>query len=294
MENLTKHQIILLTLLVSFVTSIATGIVTVSLMEQVPPSVTQTINRVVERTVERVVPDPNSQGASVITKEVTVVVNENDLITDSIASGAPSVVRIFEKNTSQALEKDILIGLGAIFSKDGLVVTSSEIIDADGVYDVVLSDGRRYEAAVHSVMDALSLLILNPGSESKEFKPALRPITPIGKDTLPKLGQTVIALGGGTRDVVAVGTLSSVIYEEDNTNASTTLSGGAQGTGGQRVISAIQADVAPSDELYGGLLITMFGEAIGIHTEKVGTTHLYTPLTTRSVSTNSEAKPATR
>ena len=36
MENLTKPQIILLTLLVSFVTSIATGIVTVALMNQAP------------------------------------------------------------------------------------------------------------------------------------------------------------------------------------------------------------------------------------------------------------------
>ena len=82
-EHLTKMQIVLLTLLVSFVTSIATGIITVTLMNQVPPAVTQTLNRVVERTVERVVPD-KSQGASVITKEVTIVVKEDDLITDSI------------------------------------------------------------------------------------------------------------------------------------------------------------------------------------------------------------------
>ena len=82
-EHLTKMQIVLLTLLVSSVTSIATGIITVTLMNQVPPAVTQTLNRVVERTVERVVPD-KSQGASVITKEVTIVVKEDDLITDSI------------------------------------------------------------------------------------------------------------------------------------------------------------------------------------------------------------------
>ena len=49
MEELSKSQIILLTLLVSFVTSIATGIVTVSLMNQAPPAIAQTVNRIIER-----------------------------------------------------------------------------------------------------------------------------------------------------------------------------------------------------------------------------------------------------
>ena len=83
-EKLTKMQIVLLTLLVSFVASIATGIVTVTLMDQTPPVMVQTLNRVVERTVERVVPNDTKQGASIITKETTVVVKEEDLITDSI------------------------------------------------------------------------------------------------------------------------------------------------------------------------------------------------------------------
>src|ERR1043166_8139095 len=49
-EKLTKSQIVLLTLLVSFMTSIATGILTVPLLQQAPPEITKTVNREVDHT----------------------------------------------------------------------------------------------------------------------------------------------------------------------------------------------------------------------------------------------------
>lgn len=80
-EELTKQQLILLALLVSFITSIATGIVTVSLMDQAPQSVTQVIDRVVERTVERVMPNDDESTSS--TTENSVLIETRTVVTDS-------------------------------------------------------------------------------------------------------------------------------------------------------------------------------------------------------------------
>ena len=73
MEDLTKTQIVLLCLLVSFVTSIGTGIISFSLLSEAPQTVTQTINKVVERTIETVVPTV-VPGEKTIEKEVTTMV----------------------------------------------------------------------------------------------------------------------------------------------------------------------------------------------------------------------------
>src|SRR3990167_6220072 len=108
-EHLTKHQIVLLTLLVSFVTSIATGIVTVALIDQAPPSVTPTISQHVEHALERAAPAaaPASPAAAVaaatVTKETTVVVKDDDLAAQSIAKVQKGIVRIVSKNTPDTL-----------------------------------------------------------------------------------------------------------------------------------------------------------------------------------------------
>src|SRR3989338_8958132 len=105
LEKLTKHQILLLALLVSFVTSIATGIVTVSLMDQAPEGVTRIINQIVERTVETVAP---TQGAAVATTETTVVVKQDELVPQSIAAVQKSIVRIVARGGDQLIARGIV------------------------------------------------------------------------------------------------------------------------------------------------------------------------------------------
>ncbi len=232
-EELTKSQLILLALLVSFVTSIATGIVTVSLLDQAPPTITKTINRVVERTVERVVPD--GQSASIITKEVTVVVREEDLITDSIEKNASKLVPVFRSK-----DDSTFLGLGFFLNERGTFVTDGSFITPGEDYFVRL-DNVSYKMTVLEEVEALAFLVFHEGEKKVEFSP----VTLADLSTV-KLGQTVISLTGRERTDVSIGIISGVVGAETPARLNTTID--------------------TRNILLGSPLINMFGEVVGIQT----------------------------
>lgn len=219
MENLTKHQLILVALLISFVTSIATGIVTVSLMEQAPKAVTQTINRVVERTVERVVTEPNKNKD--IVKE-TIVVKEEDKIIEAIEKNAKSMVRIY-KIDSSANEGNPLksfVGVGIIISENGDIATDSSIISPTNSYSIVLSDAREYDAKLTLSENKKIITFLKITPKAGE-ELSVTPAVLADSDTL-KLGQTVISLGGKLRNSVSIGVITSFMESDDSNQGNVT------------------------------------------------------------------------
>src|SRR3989344_2283521 len=139
MEDLSKHQLILLVLLITFVTSIATGIITFSLLQEAPVEVTQTINRVVEKTIERVVPEEGSKTTEkVIT---TVVVNEDDRILEAIGKNEKSIVRL---KTIGADSSEIFAGIGIVIDGNGTIVSDARNYNKALSYSIVFSDGQKY------------------------------------------------------------------------------------------------------------------------------------------------------
>lgn len=244
MENLTKHQLILVTLLVSFVTSIATGIITFSLMNEAPVAVTQTINRVVEKTIERVVP-VETQKASVV-KE-TVVVNAEDLTVDSIDKNAKSLARITRISPGSTAED--LISIGMVVSKEGLIIADLGLLSSDARYRATEYSGISFD---------LSLIDADPETHIAYFKPVLNDYLKkvtfvpagIGDSDSLKLGQTVIALGGSTRNTVAIGNISSLIQGD---NSKTKL---------------IETSITLKDPVFGTFLLNLKGEIVGIQVNK--------------------------
>ena len=232
LEKLTKHQIVLLTLLVSFVTSIATGIVSVSLMNQAPPGVTKTINQIVEHTIEKVV--PSTQGAATVT-EKTVVVKDDDLAAQSIASVQKSVIRIVAKGGDQ------LVARGVITDAKGAAITDQASLDADpsSEFEAILYSGERVPLAVRKQGTTTPIATVDVAvGTSTGFAPAN-----IVDSAKLKLGQTVIRIGGMGQDIVGSGIIAALPRKDS------------------ALIESTVSSATP-----GSVILTLFGEVIGIAT----------------------------
>lgn len=292
MEALTKQQIVLVTLLVSFVTSIATGIVTVALMEQAPPGVTQTINRVVERTVEKVVPsDSQSQTAAVAATKETIVVKEDDLVVAAVAAAGKSLVAISFADQGAGPDKAVFAGNGLIISSDGLVIAPAGIIaprlDPSGNqiptdYFASLSDGSVFKLAIIGSDGTAGIAVLKAVPDAsgalKSFTPA-----PLGDSDGLKLGQTVVSVGGESRSV-GEGIISNFLRESGGESGATTTPAVAQ------KILLIRTDVAPVVESAGAALADLSGDVVGLKLGEPGS-NSYAPI--RSLKAAAAALTAT-
>jgi len=243
MEELSKSQIVLLTLLVSFVTSIATGIVTVSLMDQAPPAIAQTVNRIIERTVERVVPTSEGQTATVVTTEKTVVVKESDLIVQAVEKMTPSMVRVY----TSAAESPTFLGLGIVLDSTGTVITDSSALGE--LADVVLnlSDGSSVRAFVVSRDQGSGIATLETATTTRSGKPAHWTPASLAVGT-PVLGQTVVVLSGKSIPRIADGLVVALIPRE-----------AGQG-------SIVDTNVSKDFVMGGSPLVSVEGALVGVST----------------------------
>ncbi|HEY4520175.1 MAG TPA: hypothetical protein VJH33_04090 [Candidatus Paceibacterota bacterium] len=234
-EELSKSQIVLLTLLVSFVTSIATGIVTVSLMDQAPPAITQSVDRIIERTVEKVVP---GQAAAVVTTK-TVIVKQSDLIQQALEIATPSVVRLYSDKSTES----IFYGFGIVIDEAGTIVGDLESIGSVNTMYVVRPDTESVEVIRDAVDEGSGTLHLRPTKgDSSTWTPARLSNTSLG------LGETVIILSGKVRMRIGEGIV---------TELHTTPAGG----------TIIDTNIGSDWILPGGVIINTDGEVVGVNSK---------------------------
>ncbi len=241
MEHLTKTQLVLLALLISFVASIATGIVTVTLMQQAPQGVTQTINNVVERTIEKVIPvkGPN------LTE--TKIIKEEDFIVAAVENNKNSVVKITISADPAGGVSGGEVGSGVILSGDGYIATdSSGVVVMDEVYYAETTDGQILQLS--RMIDRKGFVVFKVVAREKSPAPKLIPVTLADSDRV-KVGQSTISLG----ESAAVGIISSISYDKPSENSTTT----------PNILSVIHTSTNAKDNL-GSVVLDLDGKAIGI------------------------------
>jgi putative serine protease PepD len=239
-EELTKSQIVLLVVLISFVTSMATGIVTVSLMDQAPTSVAQTVNRVIQQTIKEVASP--GQTAAVVAPTKPVIVNDTNSIASAVQKSAASIMRLYSSDGSTFL------GLGVVINASGDMITDTAAIGSASQTSVSLPNGSNVLASVATRDAGIGLAVLSIATSSESTTtPAW---VPIGvPSAAPVLGETVVMIAGESNAWIGSGLISSLVP-----------SGGAAGT-------LVKTDISGDNVLYGSPLIDTAGNLIGLSTD---------------------------
>ena len=221
LEKLSKFQIVLLTLLVSFVTSLVTGIVTVTLVNQAPPTMTQSIYKVIEKAaifkednqpkeiIEKVkiitqedliiklVKEYSNAVVSVIaTKDLPVIeqyfinpFENNDLFQQFIPPELLPEFKVPQYRQKGTEEKQVSSGTGFFVSADGLLATNRHVVeDKEAEYSIIMNDGRKFSVKVLARDPLQDIAVLKV--EGLDFI-----FIPFGNSDDLKVGQTVVAIG---------------------------------------------------------------------------------------------------
>src|SRR3989338_4286404 len=267
MDNLTKTQLILLVLLVSFVTSLVTGIVSVSLVSQNTLSPIQTISRVIERVSE-------PQQTPVIQNALP---SEEELIVRLVKNVSPAVVSVVAARDIPVIEqyfinlfgdneflipqyrqkgterRQISSGSGFFVSADGLIVTNRHVVeDAAADYSVVTNDGKKIAVKVLARDPVRDIAVLKVEGTNHAF-------IPLGNSDGLNVGQTVVAIGnalGEFQNTVSVGVISGL--------RRTVVASGLS-SGPEILSQVIQTDAAINPGNSGGPLLDLAGRVIGIN-----------------------------
>jgi S1-C subfamily serine protease len=242
MDHLTKQQLVLLALLLSFMTSLATGIVTVSLMDQAPAGVTRTVSQVIEKTIQQVTPQNVSVG--------TVTLAVDDQLANAVASVSPSVVKIEDTRSN------VIVGLGLIVSKDGIIMTDKSAVNQSSSYTAILSDGT--PVPINIVQSQAANNQVNNGDvtffNAAPLAGSSVIFVPITSAAAFTLGQTVFSLAGTSTAILGQGIITDMAVPSSTAASSDASS------------SPIGTSISDSKTASGGPLFDIRGNVIGIRT----------------------------
>lgn len=287
MNDLNKHQLVLLVLLVSFVTALVTGIVTVTLMDRAPQPITQTIQKVIERVVDKSVEAIAEPLKKDERKELEAAAYARDiLIEDIVRRTSPAVVSVVVTKDIPVIEqyfinpfpeddffgqffqdfrvpqyrqkgtekKQVSSGTGFFVSGDGFLLTNRHVVeDPDAEYSIIMNDQNKLKAKVVARDNINDMAVLKV--DGNNFT-----AISLGDSDSVRIGQTAIAIGnalGEFQNTVSVGVISGL---------SRTITALGAASGPEELSQVIQTDAAINPGNSGGPLLNLRGEVIGLNT----------------------------
>ena len=190
-EELSKAQLLLLTVMVNFIVSIATGVLTVSLLDQAPIQVSQGVNRVVERTIQTIA-SPIQASNPIASNPIKTIANavspvqtptQEELLTAAVTDTAARTVLIYKGATTSPA-----IAYGTYLSGSKAVATAMvKGLPKEAV--ITFNDGSSAKASLSKTSATIAIY----GFADDATLPGAPPAGLTANSKL-KQGQTVIAL----------------------------------------------------------------------------------------------------
>lgn len=165
---------------------------------------------------------------------------------DYTSSEEKNIIEIYEKTLPSIvsieadIEKGTSGGTGCVVSKNGMILTSSHVIEHAKNIEVTTQSGKTYSARVIALLKNKNDLALIKIETSENL-----PLAKFGNSNDVKVGQRVLTIGCpfGFKDTLTTGIISRIDYQRNK----------------------IQTDAAINPGCSGGPLLNLKGEIIGIN-----------------------------